>query len=213
MDNKIIHNFCESRLNNNESPEIFNSLTSLLISLIPFIFGFPKNINFFNSSVTLVLNGITSFYYHYSLNYIGKQSDEIAMILIAYYTLFSLINIKFYKDESKIKKYNTFNLIFAYTFIVFNTDINLDFLFPFLFSIYLIPLILLAREIGINHNINIKNDIFISLFGALFWIISELFCNDYTKFGHVIWHILFPLGYYKIVLKFDKIFEEIKYYE
>ena len=28
--------------------------------------------------------------------------------------------------------------------------------------------------------------------------VMELFCNKITKFGHVIWHILFPLGFYKI---------------
>tara|TARA_A100001015_G_scaffold93691_1_gene104227 strand:+ start:2040 stop:2699 length:660 start_codon:yes stop_codon:yes gene_type:complete len=210
MNNQIIHNFCESRLNYNKSPEFFNTITSFIISLFPFIFGFPENISFYNSTVMLILNGITSFYYHYSLNYIGKQSDEIAMILVTYYTIFSLINIKFYEDKSKIKRYNLFNLGFAYIFIVLNTDINFDFLFPYFFSLYLIPLIYLVIDIGFCYNIFIKYELFISSFGALSWIISELFCNNYTKFGHVIWHILFPLGYYKVVLKFDKIYTKIK---
>ena len=49
----------------------------------------------------------------------------------------------------------------------------------------------------------------ISLFGALSWIISELFCNKYTKYGHVIWHFLFPLGYYRLLLKFDQIYQRL----
>ena len=43
----IVHNFCESRLNNYNPPEIYNSYTSLFITIIPFIMGFPKNIIFY----------------------------------------------------------------------------------------------------------------------------------------------------------------------
>ena len=129
MDTIVVHNFCESRLNNNNPPEIFNALTSFFISTIPFIFGFPKNIYFFNSSILLIINGITSFYYHYYLNYIGKQSDEIAMILITYYTINGMLNLQFFNHKSKIIYYNSFNLIFMFIFTVFNTDIYFDFLF------------------------------------------------------------------------------------
>ena len=141
MNNKVIHNFCESRLQNNNPPEIFNAFTSFFISIIPFIFGFPKNIYFFNSSLLLIINGITSFYYHYYLNYFGKQSDEIAMILITYYTIFGLLNLQFYNYRNRIINYNIYNLIYMFLFIVFNTEIYFDFLFPYLFSSYLIPLL------------------------------------------------------------------------
>ena len=32
------HNFCESRLNEFKSPEIWNSYSALVISIIPFLF-------------------------------------------------------------------------------------------------------------------------------------------------------------------------------
>ena len=46
MTNEVIHNFCESRLNNNQPPEILNSYTSLFITIIPLIYGLPHNIIF-----------------------------------------------------------------------------------------------------------------------------------------------------------------------
>ena len=36
------HNFCESRLQHNDPPEIYNAFTSLAISVVPFVYGFPK---------------------------------------------------------------------------------------------------------------------------------------------------------------------------
>ncbi len=54
------------------------------------------------------------------------------------------------------------------------------------------------------NNIFILKNIFISLLGGIFWIISELNCNEVTQYGHVLWHILFPLGLYRIILSVDK---------
>ena len=48
MEDEIVHNFCESRLNNNEPPEYFNSFTSLFITIIPLILGFPRSNIFYN---------------------------------------------------------------------------------------------------------------------------------------------------------------------
>ena len=96
-----------------------------------------------------------------------------------------------------------------FLFIVFNTEIYFDFLFPYLFSSYLIPLLYLVYINGNFYNINYKHEILISIFGAISWIVSEVFCNKYTKYGHIIWHILFPLGYYKLLLKFDQIYQRL----
>ena len=205
MDNKIVHNFCESRLNNNESPEILNAFTSFFISIIPFIFGFPENIYLYNSSILLIYNGLSSFYYHYYLNYIGKQADEISMIITVYFAIFGLINLKFKKFISIRKKYYTYNLIFMISFIIFNTEIYFDFLFPYIFSIYIIPIIYLIHIISKNHDISYLKELFISFIGVISWIVSEINCNEYTKYGHILWHIFFPLGFYKIILKIDEI--------
>ena len=55
----------------------------------------------------------------------------------------------------------------------------------------------------LNH-VYIYNSLIITLIGALSWIISELFCNEVTKYGHIIWHCLFPFGFYRLILNFDK---------
>ena len=210
MNNQVIHNFCESRLNNNHPPEIFNAFTSFFITLIPFAFGFPNNSYFFNASLMLVINGITSFYYHYKLNYIGKQSDEIAMIIITYYTIYGLLNLLYFNNKIKVNKYNSINLLFMFGFTIINTDINFDFLFPYLFASYVLPFLYLTYLNCKNFNINYKYDLLLSLFGFISWIISELYCNKYTKYGHVLWHILFPLGYYKLLLKFDQVYSRLE---
>jgi len=55
------------------------------------------------------------------------------------------------------------------------------------------------------HNTSIIPNLSISLFGAIFWNISEFYCNNITQYGHILWHLLFPLGFYRIMLDFDKI--------
>ena len=47
--------------------------------------------------------------------------------------------------------------------------------------------------------------------GANCWIISEIWCNEYTKYGPVVWHFLFPLGFYKLVLKYNVEFRTLRY--
>ena len=42
------------------------------------------------------------------------------------------------------------------------------------------------------------------------WIISELNCNEFTVYGHVLWHLLFPLGFYQLVLKYDEKITELR---
>ena len=100
MNNRIVHNFCESRLNNNNPPELYNSYTSLFITITPLILGLPKNIIFFNISCLLMFNGLASFYYHYELNWIGKQADEMSMILSTYFGIYG-----YYIKKKEIEKY------------------------------------------------------------------------------------------------------------
>ena len=67
-----------------------------------FIFGFPNNGIFFNIAVLLQFNGFASCYYHYNLNWIGKQMDEISMILANYFGLWSLFKIYYRKKNNSI---------------------------------------------------------------------------------------------------------------
>ena len=199
----VVHNFCESRLNNYNPPELFNAFSSLIISVYPFYFGFPENDILFNTSILFFINGLTSFYYHYKLNYIGKQADEIAMIISTYYGIWILLKI-FFKQKNKVNIYNVFNTFYMFGFIIVNLDTYLDFYFPFLFGGYLIGFLYLIVRVSMINNIYILKSIFISLLGGIFWLISELNCNEVTQYGHILWHILFPLGIYRIILSVDK---------
>ena len=117
MENKFIHNFCESRLQNNLPPEIYNSYTSLIISVFPFILSFPKSNIFYNIACMLAFNGFASFYYHYNLNWYGKQADEISMILSNYYGIWGLLKMYYMKNRSTINWYNGWNSIFMIVFL------------------------------------------------------------------------------------------------
>ena len=40
---EFAHYFCESKLKGNRGPEYWNAYTSLVISVVPYVMGFPKN--------------------------------------------------------------------------------------------------------------------------------------------------------------------------
>ena len=97
------HNFCESRLQSNDPPEIYNAYTSLFITTVPLFMGFPENEAFIYVAYALFFNGFASFYYHYYLNWIGKQADEISMIFANFFGIVALCNIRYKKK--KVLKY------------------------------------------------------------------------------------------------------------
>lgn len=205
MNNEVIHNFCESRLNNNNPPEIFNAYTSFFITLTPLLLGLPVHNYFYKTSICLILNGFASFYYHYQLNFFGKQADEITMILSAYYFCEGLLKQNYQKNSLCLKYNLLFNQLYFILFIIFNIEINFDFLFPYIFSIYIFYLLFIIFKVSNINNITILPNLSISFLGAIFWYISEFKCNEITQYGHILWHLLFPLGFYRIMLDFDKI--------
>ena len=206
---KFEHNFCESRLQNNQPPELYNAYTSLVITVFPFVYGFPKHQPFINVAYSLTFNGFASFYYHYYLDWVGKQSDEISMIFANYYGLNGLIILSNPKNVIMKRKLQFLNLLYMYLFLIVNTIIKYDKYFPYLFGIYLMPSLYLIRSIAIKKNEYYLRYLFISLIGALCWIISEVHCTKYTQYGHVVWHFLFPLGFYKIILNYDQIQDKL----
>tara|TARA_B100000989_G_scaffold297850_1_gene284974 strand:+ start:1947 stop:2702 length:756 start_codon:yes stop_codon:yes gene_type:complete len=203
------HNFCESRLQNNEPPELFNAYTSLAITTYPFIMGFPKHLPFINVAYALAVNGFASFYYHYHLNWIGKQADEISMIFANYYGLHGLIILTNQKNIKNKRFFQFLNIFYMYLFLIINTIIKYDKFFPYLFSIYLLPTLYLIRKVAKKNNEHYIKYLLTSFVGALCWIISEIHCTKHTQYGHVLWHFLFPLGFYKIVLNYDLILDRL----
>jgi hypothetical protein len=203
MDNKFEHNFCESRLNNNLPPEIYNSYTSLAITFIPLIMGFPKSNTFYNVACMLAFNGCASFYYHYTLSWIGKQADEVSMILASYFGIWGLLEMYYTNNQTLSNWYNGWNSMFMIIFIVINTLVKYDVLFPYLFSMYIGVVLYLIDIVSKKYNRVYRPYLMISFTGASCWILSEIHCTEYTKYGHVVWHVLFPLGFYKLIMRFD----------
>lgn len=205
---KFEHNFCESRLQSNNPPELLNAYSSLVISLVPFIFGIPKYQKFTNVAYCFILNGFASFHYHYYLTWSGKQGDEITMILANYFGLCGLIKMNYKKEENR-KLFYCLNMCYMYVFFIINTFVKYDQLFPHLFTIYLIPTIYFVRSVANKYKLSYIYYLLCSTFGAACWIFSESICNHYTKYGHILWHCLFPLGFYQLLLKFDNLYQKI----
>jgi len=198
----VVHNFCESRLTNYKPPEIYNAYTSLFITIIPLILGFPKTNVFYNVACMLAFNGCASFYYHYSLNWIGKQADEISMILAAYYGIWGLLKM-YHIENWRINWCNGWNTVFMITFIISNTVVEYDYLFPYIFGLYMCIVLQMIYHVASLYDYSYKRHLAVSFVGFTCWTISEVHCNEYTQYGHVIWHFLFPLGFYRLILEFD----------
>lgn len=208
MTNSIIfnHNFCESRLQDNEGPELLNSYSSLFIAIIPLICGIPNNFFLKNVSYMLIMNGFFSFYYHYYLTWFGKHLDEVTMILANYFGICGLIEM--YDNSKYQNKINKINTAIMPVFICINTIPQFDYLFPTLFGLYVSYTVYLILDIAdvYNYKKTVYSYLLYSLFGVTCWIISELYCSEVSKYGHVVWHILFPIGFYKILKIYDNLF-------
>ena len=200
---QFTHNFCESRLNNNQGPEYFNAFSAIFITLIPLYYGMPINYHLKKVGLMLILNGAFSFYYHYSLSWLGKQLDEITMFVANYNYICGLI--EYYKDEDVKMRITTINTILLPVLIAINTIPQYDIYFSYIFTIYAAPTVFIAIDIAITYN-KIKEMILnlgITSIGCASWMISEYKCNNITTYGHVLWHILFIIGIYRFVKMYD----------
>jgi len=204
IENKFKHNFCESRLQNGNGPELVNAYTAFFVSAVPYFSGYPRYPPYYNVACLLMFNGFASFYYHYYLNWIGKQADEISMILANYYGINGMINM-YYRNVDDRNSINSYNLIFMCLFIVFNSISKNDVFFSFIFGIYVSYSLFLIRINAIKYKVPYKRYIFISFLGFVAWLISEIKCNEDTQYGHAVWHLFFPLGLYRLIMQYDKI--------
>ena len=145
--------------------------------------GIPRY-NLLDNHCLLAVNGVASFHYHYHLSWVGKQADEIAMILANYFGQWALINMYYRSHEqNSINRYNT---AFMYIFLVLNTLTKYDFLFPSIFGIYVGGTLIMIHRVSKKYKVPYGTNLAISAVGAVCWIISEHHCNEYTKFGHVV---------------------------
>jgi hypothetical protein len=221
--NNFDHNFCESTIYSNEQhPEYFNSISSLFITFIGINAIMKPNINFLLSMLysSLIVNGITSCFYHY-YNTIGwGLLDRMSMLLIA----ISSVNLFTNNITSIIKldrwtNINTINriihiLVTSYFTILFTiAGLHMESLFNIMFGLFLGSLFIfmfLINKHRVNLNIPLKivylgwKGIMYIMISGLFWIITENLCTEYNfikyLFGHVWWHIFVSYGGYLISL-------------
>ncbi len=136
------------------------------------------------------------------------------MILMIYLGVYKLIKIYFGEDNKNMNIFATINNIYFILFTSLNSLPYLDFYFPIFFGIYvnftLYFLVLTMLKFKVKYQ-KWAEPLLIASVGASCWIISEIHCNEYTKYGHVIWHILFPIGFYRIILTIDNLILPVRY--
>jgi len=215
------HNFCESKIYAlNQHPEYLNSLSSLFITFIGINALMKHNHSFLLSLLysSLVINGITSFFYHY-YNTIGwGLLDRMSMVIIAMSSinLFisninRIIEIDRLEYIDRIKYINCITISY-FTILFTVAGLHMETLFNIIFGIFLGSLIIFVYLIDRNYKLKIPHTItlfawkgikYIAISGV-FWIVTENLCNEYGfvkyLFGHVWWHIFVSYGGYLISL-------------
>jgi hypothetical protein len=152
--------FCESI--DGDLPEIVNCVSSLFIIYIGFIglfFNKNVNINYRLVYTMILINGFSSFAYHWTLHYGWKLFDEYSMLLGVYLATLLYYNNLLYilKRENHIKELSInimciISSIYLILGLVLNTISNL---FTILFAIPLIFLlfnIYYFRKVMYNHS-------------------------------------------------------------
>jgi hypothetical protein len=221
--NAYDHNFCESTIYSfGPHPEYANALTSLFISWIG-INGLRNPYNSFSTLMlysSLVINGITSCFYHYYNNIGWGLLDRMSMVLIAMSSTYLFIqHIHLFLIFDKWIQHDAITkiihiLIIAYfTFLFTVGGLHWENIFNILFGLFLasLPIYMWLVE---KNQWNLKmpyqmikigwkgiRKIFLS---GIFWIITEIFCNKLSifkyMFGHVWWHIYVSYGGYLVSL-------------
>lgn len=209
------HHFCEMLLYG-YPPEYMNAYTSLFISFLGF-FGLlmnptTKDIDLIYS--TLVVNGFSSFLYHYT-NQIGwGLMDRFSMVMLIVYcsNIFITISKEFdlcnaFYDLLKILQ------VWCIVYILTITGLHNEDLFNIVFGLFLFSLLCAMlffqfydKKFNINHRLLHYGWRGIQLIttGGIFWIITENLCYTYPYmkylFGHSVWHIAVGLGGYYFLL-------------
>jgi len=221
--NSYDHNFCESTIySDTQHPEYINSLSSLFISFIGVIGLFKPNINFFLATLysSLIVNGITSCFYHY-FNSIGwGLLDRMSMILIALssinlfiYDINRIIILNRYKNIRLVNRCISIITAAFFTILFTVAGLHMETFFNIMFGLFLTSLIIFMYLIR-RHYIKLRIPYEIVLLGwrgityialsGIFWLLTENLCNKfyYIKFmfGHVWWHIFVSYGGYIISL-------------
>ena len=210
------HSFCEVELYENKySPEYCNAITALFISYIGY-FGIrttiqPTNDNIVGLYFALIINGISSCFYHITHTIGWGLIDRFSMILIALYCFQIFVSVfRHLKISPTIcRVLHSMSMLYIAALATV-CGLHQEELFNTLFGGFLVSIVLFLivvhRLTMIPHRIMeyaIKGILLLSISG-LSWIVTETNCTKYSilpyLFGHSIWHISVALGGYYISL-------------
>jgi len=206
--------FCEGKMNENypieNIKEFINGITSLFLSFCG-IYGLSVYRKYRLSRTNqllytlLIICGIGSCFFHFTLNHGWKMMDEIPMIMLI--TIGCSYYVYIANQNNKIK--TILIDIFALSYLLITIEVDYlekePYFFRYLFGI---PFIYVIYLLSINKQ-NCKKDIksiinkslFYGISGFFFWILDLFLCNNFTVFLylHSFWHIHISLcGYYLI---------------
>ncbi len=218
--NHIIIQFCERKLFPDQ-PEYLNCFSALYISWV----GLYNIIYLKNLSKCLeiiywcmVINGIMSFFLHYTGWYLFKLLDEFSMIIPLWIGL-----CKFLQDLEYKTLYIGLITLLNISLLGLNVFSWFSNLFPIIFAsemLIIIPLYyqlinlnktnIIIRKHNWITNKGIKGIIICCISGVI-WFITELNCNIYFILGHSIWHIGMSTGMCYIIIFFNERTQQLNY--
>jgi len=200
------HYFCEGKLNG--LPEYYNAFSSLFITYFGLL-GLHKTKNDLIIQIIyslLIVNGISSFMYHWTGNFGFALYDEYPMII-------SLFLGNIYVDNLLPSKHKKFKIIF-YTnlmiiYLVINVMEDQRLIFPYYFAGGLLTVLYNIYSLVNYYKTSLYNTIYyigVIITSAIIWGSTELNCGSnkylYDKIyliGHPMWHFMISYGFYNLI--------------
>lgn len=223
--NEFDHNFCEALIYSTEKhPEYINAFSSLFISFVGFNGLLKSHLSLGISLLysCLIINGISSFLYHYYNNIGFGLTDRMSMVLIAMscanimitnINKFIILENQNYICFTLLAKIINITSVLYFTLLLTITGLHMENEFNMLFGLFLFNIfifIYLVKRHSKTLNIPIQilklawKGFGLILVGGIFWITTELLCKRYNfikyLFGHMFWHICISYGGYLITL-------------
>ena len=197
--NKIIETpFCEGKILG--IPEYLNSISSLYMCYLGYKGLTNKKeiyLDIYKIYSFLVICGISSFFFHYTMFIGWKMFDEFTMVLTLWHGIYILKKMIYNRTKIKFIKYTNYLHIFNSGFLVLNFFKGWAEYFPILFGIEMTTLLYDYYLISSRY----KDKSLYGFYGLLLmalsagtWMITENFCNKYLIFGHAVWHIGIATG-------------------
>ena len=190
--------FCEGRL---YGAEYFNTGSSFIMFIWSMfrLRHYAKTVrwgDFINLFNILSINCMCSALFHGTLWMGFKLFDEISMIIPLWSGILIFLKLLASSRNEYIFRSYVIHLL-NLSIIVFNCFMSFQWLFPVLFTVEILSIILLYNTLSTQYDDSSKKGkmgIYICCASGIIWWITEQLCTPYMKYGHALWHIGMPLG-------------------